>query len=61
VKGRVSKIIQAKENVSKTDQLLCIRRAVDRFFKWTLSFDRFLKHSLVPDRFFIEGIEILVA
>jgi len=33
VKGRVSKINQVKEYVSKNDQLQCIRTAVDRFFK----------------------------
>ena len=43
VKGRGLKINQVKENVSKNDNLQCIRIAVDRFFKWTRSFDRFFE------------------
>ena len=57
MKWRVSKNNQAKECVSKNDQLQCIRIAVDRFFKQTLSLDQFLKLAFVPDRFFIGGID----
>ena len=57
MKGRVSKINQVKEYVSKNDQLQCIRIAVERFIKWTLSLYRFLKLAFVSYRFFIGEIE----
>jgi len=53
VKGRVSKINQVKEYVTKNDQLRFLHIAVDRL----CSFDRFLKHAFNPDRLFIGGID----
>jgi len=44
-----------KGHLSKTDQLGCVRIAVDRFFKVTSLFHRFFNQAFLLDRLLIKG------
>jgi len=59
VEGRVSKIDQVKGYVWKSYQKQCIRIAVDRIIKHTLSLDQFLKRAFLLVRFLIGEISFL--
>ena len=57
---RVSKIDQMNASIWKTNPLLFLYIAVDRFLKSPFSLDWFWKHALILDRFFIGGVELKV-